>query len=187
MGVRNRDAHRAPNAAQDAKRNHRDLDTVARLAESLDPDAPETATLMQASDAALSALAAPPEAPASQRATTSADGDLLPGMLVQLKARPDVRSPIMRIESGGKERSVVLFVDGKERRLLRVASGARGNAVDLGPHPRGDASRSDGDRAIAPDLEPPVLVQQRTHRLRAVPVPAGHEADRSGPPAAPDR
>ena len=114
MGVRNRDAHKAPNAVQDAKRQHRDLDTVTRLAESLDPGAPETAALTQASDAALSALALPP-ALVSQLATTPADGDLVPGMLVQLKARPDVRSPIMRIESGGKERSVVLFVDSKER------------------------------------------------------------------------
>ena len=35
MGVRNRDAHRAPDESHDAKRHHRDLDTVARLAGSL--------------------------------------------------------------------------------------------------------------------------------------------------------
>lgn len=115
MGVRNRDAHRAPSEAHDVKRRHRDLDTIARLAESLDPGAPETAALIQASDAALSALVAPSEMRASQPPAPFVDGGLTPGILVQLKARPDVRSPIMRIESGGKERSFVLFVDGKER------------------------------------------------------------------------
>jgi len=114
MGVRNRDAHKAPGAVQDARRHHRDLDTVARLAESLDAGAPETAALMHATDVALRAIASPPLVVVSQPSIESASGDLVPGMLVQLKARPDVRSPIMRIDSGGKERSVVLFVDGKE-------------------------------------------------------------------------
>lgn len=135
MGVRNRDAHKAPNAVLDAKRHHRDLDTVARLAESLEPGASETAALMQACDAALSALAAPPDVRVLQTATVSVDGDLAPGMLVQLKARPDVRSPIMRIESGGKERSVVLFVDGKERPFFesQVEPAGTRSASDLTP------------------------------------------------------
>ena len=135
MGVRNRDAHKAPEAVQDAKRYHRDLDTVARLAENLEPGAPETAALMRASDVALGALASPPESLASQPATASVDGDLVPGMLVQLRARPDVRSPIMRIESGSKERSIVLFVDGKERPYFesQVEPVGAGATSDLTP------------------------------------------------------
>lgn len=116
MSVRNRDAHKAPDERHDAKRLHRDLDTIARLSENLEPGASETASLLRSRDAALNALAAPAEADGHRQPSPvpTADG-LVPGMLVQLRARPEVRSPIMRIESGGKERTVVLFVDGKER------------------------------------------------------------------------
>jgi superfamily II DNA or RNA helicase len=135
MGVRNRDAHKAPNEAHDAKRHHRDLDTIARLAESLEAGAPETASLMQACDVALRALATPPTPPVPQTSPLTVDGDLSPGTLVQLRSRPDVRSPIMRIESGGKERSVVLFVDGKEQSFFesQVEPARTRSASDLTP------------------------------------------------------
>lgn len=115
MSVRNRDAHKASDAAPDPKRLHRDLDTLARLAEALDPSAPETQSLLRERDAALAALVNNTHAPAAQPSATSETIGLVPGLLVQLKARPDVRSPIMRIDRRGKERSVTLFVDGKER------------------------------------------------------------------------
>ena len=114
MGVRNRDAHKAPDAAHDPRRHHRDLDTLARLAQSMEPDAPEAVALMRAADHALAALAVRPRATETASGGATAE-DLVPGLLVQLRARPDVRSPIMRVESRGRERSVVLFVDGVER------------------------------------------------------------------------
>lgn len=115
MGVRNRDAHKAPAAAYDPKRYYRDLDTIARLAESLEPGAAEVAALRQATDEALSALATRPAAQGVPPTTEPTTGDLVPGMLVRLRARPDVRSPIMRVDTRGKERSVVLFIEGVER------------------------------------------------------------------------
>jgi ATP-dependent helicase HepA len=115
MSVRNRYAHESSDSSLDAKRHHRDLDTLARLAEALEPAAPETQELVRKRDAALAALLPSADAPAVQHSITLEASGLVSGMLVQLKARPDVQSPIMRIHSGGKERSVTLFVDGKEK------------------------------------------------------------------------
>ena len=118
MGVRNRDAHRAPDEAHDAKRYHRDLDTIARLAESLDAGAAETADLRRDCDAAMNAIVAQPLSSGSTNMSGLGNGDIAPGVLVQLKARHDVCGPIMRIDRGGTERTVVLFINGRERHFF---------------------------------------------------------------------
>lgn len=131
IGVRNRVAHEAPGAARDLKRDYRDLDTLARLAEALDPSGPETAALVSKRDAALDEMSQALPMPA-QVATMEG---LSPGSIVRLTARPKVVGVVTSVVPGEKERQVNVFHDGTQKMYFesQIELVDRGATVDLLP------------------------------------------------------
>lgn len=103
--IRNRVAHEAPGVQRDARRDYRDLDTLARLAGALGPDGEEARALEAARDAAL--------APLAQVAPTplAAVQGFAPGAQVRLAARPETVGLVAEVRDGGVERRVSVFHD----------------------------------------------------------------------------
>ena len=109
--VRNRLAHEAPGAGRDLKRDYRDLDTLARLAEALDPYGPETAALLSKRDTTLDEMSQ--SQPIAAQAATK-EG-LAPGSIVRLIARPKVVGVVTSVAPGDKEQQVHVFHDGAQK------------------------------------------------------------------------
>ncbi|SDL43734.1 DEAD/DEAH box helicase [Tessaracoccus oleiagri] len=105
--VRNRHAHDAPGRQPSPDRIHRDIETLALLAESLEPDSDETVRLVAARSEALKALApAAPNRPSQELVipTTSAEesaSGFAPGDEVQVKARPELKGVVTRVNGVG--------------------------------------------------------------------------------------
>jgi ATP-dependent helicase HepA len=109
ISLRNRLAHEAPGARRDVARDLRDLDTLARLAEALDPDGATTAVLVEARNAAIGQL---PVAVVEEPPVVRDAAGLGPGTIVRLAARPDVKGAVTAVWEGGRERRFDVFHDG---------------------------------------------------------------------------
>ncbi len=111
--VRNQVAHEAPGAPRDPKRDYRDLDTLARIADALDPTSSETRQLFAARDLALAQMS--PDTVRALESTAIPNNSpleaLWPGSLVRLIARPEVVGLVGEVRVGGAERQIVVFHD----------------------------------------------------------------------------
>lgn len=105
--VRNRHAHDAPGREPTPDRIHRDIETLALLAEALEPGSEEAARLAAARSEALMALApAAPNRPSQvavnpTTAVAEAASGFAPGDEVQVKARPEVKGVVTRVNGAG--------------------------------------------------------------------------------------
>ena len=110
--VRNRYSHDAPGREPSADRVYRDVDTLALLADALDPGSVEAEHLGTARAAALAALAppsagsadAPTEAPGQQAASAIA-----PGSMIRVKARPELTGVITQVDGSGSQQRLTVF------------------------------------------------------------------------------
>lgn len=109
--VRNRWAHEPPGVGRDPRRDYRDLDTLALLADALDPTGPDAATLTAARDRAGDGLSLPTPVAAAVAVDV---GDLTPGAMVRLAARKETVGVVTRITPGGREGQIHVFHDGAE-------------------------------------------------------------------------
>lgn len=111
--VRNRHSHDAPGREPSPERIYRDIDTLALLAEALEPNSDEARRLSSARAEALEALASSPaaEVPASPEASisTPASGPFAPGVLVRLKARPELTGVITNADNSGSQTRLTVF------------------------------------------------------------------------------
>lgn len=111
--VRNRNSHDAPGREPTPERVYRDIDTLALLAESLDPEGAEAKQLAAARSAALTALTSvgatrPPTEPAVTAPAPAATG-FAPGDAVRLRARPELKGVVTRVDRGGSQARLTVF------------------------------------------------------------------------------
>ena len=111
--VRNRHSHDAPGREPGAGRTYRDLDTLTLLAEALDPGSPEAGLLAAARAEALALLAPAAETPSAdlpQSATLPGEEyGLTPGVMVRVKARPELEGAVVRVDDAGSRARVTVF------------------------------------------------------------------------------
>lgn len=108
--VRNRWAHEVPGRAPSADRVYRDLDTLALLAEALLPGSPESGQLTEARAAALEVLAmAAAEATAPAAAPVQPSSVFAPGVMVRVKARPELTGVITQVVQSGSQLRLTVF------------------------------------------------------------------------------
>lgn len=112
--VRNRHSHDAPGREPSAELIYRDIDTLALLAEAIEPKSAEATKLAAARTEALAALT---PAPASQATTAApepstpmrASSPFAPGAMVRLKARPELTGVITHADSSGSQTRLSVF------------------------------------------------------------------------------
>lgn len=109
--VRNRYSHDAPGRKPSPERIYRDIDTLALLAEAIDPDSAETELLARARSGALARLTQAPEPGdlVAKQASEVPTSDFSPGTLVRLRARPELTGVITRIDASGSMTRLTVF------------------------------------------------------------------------------
>lgn len=112
--VRNRHSHDAPGREPSAERIYRDIDTLALLAEALEPDSVEAQRLSAARTEALAVLSPSQnsESSATLPATSTsarAAGPFAPGVMVRLKARPELTGVVMQVDDSGSQTRLMVF------------------------------------------------------------------------------
>jgi SNF2 family DNA or RNA helicase len=111
--VRNRHSHDAPGRRPSLERVYRDLDTLALLAEALDPGSPEAAQLAGARQEALSELApTASRADADIRALApepTTPSILAPGAMIRVRARPELTGVITQVDASGSQLRLTVF------------------------------------------------------------------------------
>jgi ATP-dependent helicase HepA len=128
LSIRNRHAHESLESVRDPKREYRDVDTLARLAEALNPGAAGTAHLARHRDETLAVLAPP----VATVATPDPPGGLAAGAVVRLVARPTVIGVVTAVAEGSKERTFTVFHDGAAKNYFA-------SQIELvGPTPAGE-------------------------------------------------
>lgn len=109
--VRNRWAHDAPGREPSLDRAYRDLDTLALLANALDPGSSEAEQLASARTAALTRLA--PAPPAASDSAPAPEPPLLfgftPGAIVRVKARPELTGVVTHVDNTGPQLRLTVF------------------------------------------------------------------------------
>lgn len=117
--VRNRYSHDAPGREPSAERVYRDLDTLALLAEALDPTSMEAKRLASARADVLASLTPPvsPEhAPAQPLvSSTTVASAFAPGMLVRLKARPELVGVVAQADASGSTTRLTVYHGSKRQ------------------------------------------------------------------------
>lgn len=112
FSVRNRWAHDAPGREPSLDRAYRDLDTLALLANALDPGSSEAEQLAIARSTALAGLTPAPSpeasdsAPAPESAQTTG---FARGAMVRVKARPELTGVITQIDDSGSQLRLTVF------------------------------------------------------------------------------
>ncbi len=109
--VRNRWAHDAPGREPSLDRAYRDLDTLALLANALDPGSSEAERLASARTTALTRLAPAPLV-ASDSAPAAEPPLLLgfaPGAIVRVKARPELTGVVTHVDNTGPQLRLTVF------------------------------------------------------------------------------
>jgi len=117
--VRNRYSHDAPGREPSAERVYRDIDTLALLAEALDPTSMEAKRLASARADVLASLTPPvsPEhAPAQPLvSSTTVASAFAPGMLVRLKARPELVGVVAQADASGSTTRLTVYHGSKRQ------------------------------------------------------------------------
>lgn len=110
--VRNRWAHDAPGREASIDRVYRDLDTLALLADALDPRSPEAAQLASARSTALAELA-PASSPVASNSAPAPELARLtgfaPGAMIRVKARPELTGVITQVNASGSQFRLTVF------------------------------------------------------------------------------
>jgi ATP-dependent helicase HepA len=108
--VRNRHSHDAPGREPGTDRMYRDLDTLALLANALDPGTAEAMQLAAARAGALANIAPAASAAASAAPIGApAPSGFAPGVVVRLKARPERTGVITHVNSSGSQVRLTVF------------------------------------------------------------------------------
>ncbi|MBT8162557.1 DEAD/DEAH box helicase family protein [Arthrobacter sp. GN70] len=108
--VRNRWAHDAPGREQGADRTYRDLDTLALLANALDPGSSEAKQLASARSAALAGLSQPsPVRSDVAPALESPSSSFTPGAMIRVKARPELTGVVTQVNKSGSQLRLTVF------------------------------------------------------------------------------
>lgn len=112
--IRNRYSHDAPGREPSPERLYRDIDTLALLAASLDPNSDETRSLSAARSEAVTKLA-----PASHSYPSrinpeaiqevQSPSEFTPGAMVRVKARPEITGVITKVDVTGIEPRISAF------------------------------------------------------------------------------
>lgn len=111
--VRNRYSHDAPGRAPSAERVYRDIDTLALLAEALAPGSAEAELLASYRVQALAALTPAADVAAHQVGDpvvlSGTQDTFSPGVMVRLKARPELTGVITQIDRSGTQARLTVF------------------------------------------------------------------------------
>lgn len=134
--IRNRWAHAAPGERHDPKRDYRDLDTLALLAEALTGSSAETEALKRARDEALSSIQGSTDRRQSEPEPVASEW-LAPGAMVRLVARPKSIGVVTLVLPGSTERQATVFLDGTSQSFYES---------QLEPHEEGTVDALSADR-----------------------------------------